>query len=222
MKPTAALVLDHVFVMCSAGGPEAAALTRAGLTEGSSNTHPGQGTASRRFFLESLYIELVWVSDAEEARREPAARTRLWERWSKRGQGACPFGLVFRTAVGFPTAEPPFPTWSYHPSYSEVAIDLGSGTPLSEPELVYFRFPRRSGALRGEPTAHALPLRTLTALSVGIPGPAARSGSARAVEATGLVTFPPADDYVMTLAFDGGAQRRTRDLRPDLPLVLAW
>ena len=56
--------------MCAAGAPEAAALIAAGLTEGSSITHPGQGTANRRFFFENIYVELVWVSDAEEARRE--------------------------------------------------------------------------------------------------------------------------------------------------------
>jgi hypothetical protein len=216
------LRIDHVFILCAEGAPEADALLAAGLQEGSSNTHPGQGTANRRFFFENLYLELLWVSDAEEAQREPAARTRLWERWSKRGQGACPFGLVFAGADGSPSVEPPFSTWSYHPPYSEVAIDIGRETPLSEPELFYFRFPRRPDALRGEPTSHALPLKTLTALSVGIPGSAARSETARAAEATGLVEFPPADDYVMTLAFDGGAHRRTKDLRPNLPLVLAW
>ena len=208
--------------MCAVGAPEGDALLAAGLTEGSSITHPGQGTANRRFFFENIYVELVWVSDAEEARREPAARTRLWDRWSQRGQGACPFGLVFAGAGGAPAPDPPFPTWSYHPPYSEVAIDIGRGTPLSEPELVYFRFPRRPDALRGEPTAHSLPLKTLTALSVGIPGSAARSEGARAAEATGLVEFPPADDYVMTLTFDGAAHHRTKDLRADLPLVLSW
>jgi hypothetical protein len=213
-------VIDHVFVMCAAGAPEAGALVRAGLVEGSANTHPGQGTANRRFFFENMYLELLCVSDAEEAQREPVSRPRLWERWSRRAAGACPFGLVFRGATGSPG--PPFPTWSYHPAYSEVAIDIGLGTPLSEPELFYFRFPRPARALSAEPTAHAVPLKRLTALSVGIPGPVVRSEAARAAEATGLVTFPAADDYVMTLAFDGAAHGRTSDLRPELPLVLAW
>ena len=56
--------LDHVFVCCSAGGPEADALRRAGLSEGSPNTHPGQGTECRRFFFSNAYLELLWVSDA--------------------------------------------------------------------------------------------------------------------------------------------------------------
>ncbi len=43
--------LDHLFLCCSEGAPEAATLVRRGPTEGSSNTHPGQGTANRRFFF---------------------------------------------------------------------------------------------------------------------------------------------------------------------------
>src|SRR5450432_2623594 len=39
-------VLDHVFILCAKRAPEAESLTRAGLTEGSHNTHPGQGTAA--------------------------------------------------------------------------------------------------------------------------------------------------------------------------------
>jgi glyoxalase-like protein len=67
--------LDHVFVCCAEGAPEAERLVRLGLTEGSPNTHPGQGTASRRFFFENAYLELIWVTDPREAQGEPAART---------------------------------------------------------------------------------------------------------------------------------------------------
>ena len=65
--------LDHVFVMCDVGAPEAAALHALGLREGSPNTHPGQGTACRRFFFGNAYLELVWVTDAAEA-QAPARR----------------------------------------------------------------------------------------------------------------------------------------------------
>ena len=214
-----AFVIDHVFVMCSPGAPEAVALTAAGLKEGSSNTHPGQGTASRRFFFGNAYLELAWVSDPGEARRGPAARTGLWERWEKRNRDASPFGIVFGH-TGSATPEPPFPTWSYHPPYSPVAIDVGEGMSLHEPALFYFRFPRPPGALRAQPTAHALPLTRLTALTVAGPGSSPRSAPLRAAEATGVVAFPSADEHLMTLAF--GGQGQTRDLRPELPLVLAW
>jgi len=38
-----------------------------GLTEGTRNDHPGQGTANRRFFFSNTALELLYVSDANEA-----------------------------------------------------------------------------------------------------------------------------------------------------------
>ena len=43
--------LDHIFIRARPGAPEAEALKAFGLTEGSPNRHPGQGTANRRFFF---------------------------------------------------------------------------------------------------------------------------------------------------------------------------
>jgi hypothetical protein len=65
--------LDHFFICTAAGAPEAERLIELGLTEGAPNTHPGQGTACRRFFFENAFLELVWVTDAAEA-QSPAAR----------------------------------------------------------------------------------------------------------------------------------------------------
>src|ERR1700759_3284416 len=85
--------IDHVFICTSAGGSEADQLVAFGLTEGSRNHHPGQGTANRRFFFENAMLELLWVEDAEEARSEAVRRLALWERWSQRNLGASPFGI---------------------------------------------------------------------------------------------------------------------------------
>jgi len=46
-----AIELDHLFICVSIRAPEADRLAAFGLTEGTPNTHPGQGTACRRFFL---------------------------------------------------------------------------------------------------------------------------------------------------------------------------
>ena len=94
--------IDHVFIFCSVGGSEADALRRLGLKEGSANTHPGQGTACRRFFFSNAYLELAWVSDPLEAQAEAVVPTRLWERWSARGGVACPYGIVLRPASAQP------------------------------------------------------------------------------------------------------------------------
>ncbi len=215
--------LDHVFVCCSVGGHEAAALARLGLTEGTPNTHPGQGTASRRFFFTNAYLELFWVADASEARGPLAAPTRLWERWSQRDAGACPFALVLRPA-GEGESGPPFATWPYHPPYMppHLAIDVPADTPLTEPALFHIAFARRPDQVGTQPLAHRLGLRKLTGVSIALSGSSPLSAAAEAVERAGLVEFSRGADDLMTLTFDHGAAGGGADLRPDLPLRLEW
>src|SRR5215469_13717593 len=81
------LRLNHAFITCDVGAPEATALLARGFIEGSRNMHPGQGTANRRFFFTNFMLELVWVSDPVEALGVSVRPTELWERWSRRGEG---------------------------------------------------------------------------------------------------------------------------------------
>jgi hypothetical protein len=111
-----AFELDHLFVWVDVGGPEAERLAAFGLTEGAPNTHPGQGTACRRFFFGNAYLELVWVHDPAEAQGEPAALTQIWPRWAGRRTGASPFGLGLRPAQPGASGVP-FPAWEYRPAY---------------------------------------------------------------------------------------------------------
>jgi hypothetical protein len=207
--------LDHVFVCTEVGAPEAAALARVGLAEGSPNTHPGQGTACRRFFFHNAYLELVWVNDADEARSDLAAPTRLWERWSGRGRQACPFALVFRGEA------PPFETWKYRPRYLPpgTAIEVATGTALTDPELFYIASAGRPDQVRRQPIDHALPLREVSRVEIRVPEPP--SAAVRSAEAAGLLGLREGD-YLMELVFDGESAGRHADLRPGLPLVLRW
>lgn len=213
--------LDHVFICCSVGGREADALRRAGLQEGSPNTHPGQGTACRRFFFSNAYLELLWVSDEAEARSRAVAPTRLWERWSRRADTACPYALVLRPAAGA-EATSPFTSWPYRPQYlpDGLAIDVALDTPLEGPEFFYLGFHSGSGRAAQQPTNHELPCHAITSVTVHRP-PAGHSPVAAAVEAAGIVSFRDAHQYLLELRF-ADASRGTSDLRPELPLVLKW
>ena len=62
--------LDHFFILTDPGAPQADLLSGIGLTEGTRNDHPGQGTANRRFFFSITALELVYVSDENEAANE--------------------------------------------------------------------------------------------------------------------------------------------------------
>jgi hypothetical protein len=213
-----AFEVDHAFVTCAAGAPEADALLELGLVEGSPNTHPGQGTANRRFFFENFMLEFVWVADYDEVTSDLTRPTRLWERCSRRDAGVNPFGIILRPTQGARTP-PPFRSWSYHPAYltPELSIQIAEGTTLEEPELFYLSFMRNAGG-RGEPTKHGLPLGHVRGLRLGVPQPAALTPAARAVEQLGLVVYFESNAPILEVLFDGGAGKRI-DLRPRLPLV---
>jgi hypothetical protein len=215
------IVLDHVFLMCDAGAPEGAALTGLGLVEGPANRHPGQGTACRRFFFPDHYLELLWVADPDEAQNPATRATRLWDRWSARRQGGCPFGLVF-SAGGDERSATPFPAWSYRPTYlpEGLAIEIAMDTPPAEPEFFVLPFRTARNDDRRPPQA-AMPGTSITHLLVGTPAGLATSPAARWAVTAGLLTFEPADDYLLTVTFDAG-NRHVADARPWLPLVLRW
>jgi len=212
------LQLDHVFICVAPGAPEAHVLLRLGLHEGSSNVHPGQGTANRRFFFRNAFLELLWVADAREARSEKTEPTRLWQRWSARTSGACPFALIFRPTA--PGAVAPFETWSYRPDYLPpgLAIEFAQGMPIEEPELAYLPFALRAGAPASEPTAHDVGIHDITGVVIGLPGAGTLSAAARVVQAEGLVTFRANPEHILELRFDA-EREMSLDLRPTLPLI---
>lgn len=214
--------LDHVFICCSIGGPEAELLARLGLKEGTGNAHAGQGTACRRFFFRNAYLELLWVADPQEAWDEASRPTRLWERWAQRRGGACPFGIVLRAGAHETDPTPPFESWSYRPAYlpGGLSIEIARETPLTEPVFSYLGFMRERAGAGREPIRHDLPIEALTGVTVCRPA-AALSAAARALQAAGLVAFRDGDDFLMELDFDD-ARRGSADLRPALPLTLRW
>ena len=219
------VTLDHVIVICDPGAPAADALRELGIVEGSRNVHPGQGTENRRFFFHNAYLELVWVSDLAESRSEPAFRTRLWERWLRRHEGACPFGIALRPLQAHDeSAKPPFPTWSYYAPYlpQQVAIAMAINTPLTEPEFFYLNFATGPKEKNREPIDHPLGLREITAVRIGLPGGSPQSAASKAARTAGIVSFYNTAEYQVELEFDGGAKKQRTDLNPGLPLILSW
>ena len=217
------LELDHIFIMCAPGAPEAVALTKLGLSEGSSNTHPGQGTACRRFFFQNQYLELLWVCNPSEARNETTQRTRLWDRWSARRRGACPFGIVLRCHED-DVSQLPFPTWTYKPGYlpEEFTIDVAVETPLTEPEFFVLRTPRHYSRWTDAPHPDAVQHRQVTDVRIDTPAARPFSVAARWAEASGLLSFGGSNDHVLRMTLDEGTSGRVADLRPELPLALRW
>ncbi len=210
------LELDHLFILTSVGSPEANRLPALGIVEGPPNTHPGQGTACRRFLFQTSYLELLWIQDPVEARSDLVRSTHLWERWTHRRDTACPFGFVFRAGS---EEKPPFSFWDYHPPYLPPSMHIAVGTNapvLAEPMLVHAAFGRE----RLQNSAESL--RTLTRVDCLVPSEVNPSPELRSIMDSSLVRFQRGAAYLLDLGFDGEMQGNKADLRPALPLILRW
>ena len=217
---------DHVFICVSAGGEEeASSLVRFGLTEGSSNLHPGQGTACRRFFFANGYLELLWVCHAGEAQSATTRPTCLWERWENRANGACPFGLGLRPRVQH-VGPAPFSSWEYRPLYLPSPLSIRVATnasALTEPMLFYLPFARRPDSHpMAQPLRHRAGLHEVTRLELVSPYVHSLSPEIAAVTAPGLAILRAGPQFLVELGFDQESQGQQADFRPGLPLLFCW
>ena len=214
--------LDHVFICTSIGAREAEALVACGFVEGSSNVHPGQGTANRRFFFEGGFIELLWVDNPVEAQSELTAPTRLWDRWAGSvSNQISPFGIGFSSTGETSEASPPFDAWAYHPRYlpADKSILFAKDTPLSEPELFYLSWPNPQLSSASQPKQHKSPLIRMLSVSVGMPSVNHLSAAAQAAVGAGLLTFHTSAAHELVIYFEAN-EAVTLDFRSTLGLVL--
>ncbi|MBD2103938.1 hypothetical protein [Leptolyngbya sp. FACHB-261] len=222
-----AFEFDHLFICTDIGAPEAEPLVSLGLIEGSSNTHPGQGTTNRRFFFHNAMLELLWVYDPEEAKSEPIHRTHLWERWANRNNGACPFGLCLRPATDSSDIIA-FPSWPYRPPYLPETMSIAVGNNsnvLTEPMLFqtpYGQRPDRYSAERLQPLDHPVGIQEITRVELVSPTANNPSPELQAVIDTNQVKLRVGAEYCIELGFDGEVQKQQVDFRPGLPLIIRW
>jgi len=209
--------LDHLFVCTAPGGPEAEKLVQIGLHEGPPNQHPGQGTASRRFSFSNAMIELLWVSNISEAKRQDTKRTLLWERWSGRTDRACPFGICLRP-VGLQDTGPPFPSWEYQPAYLPDPLVMHiSEARIEEPMWVYLGFMRRA---RREQwfLEHLIGIREITGLTLTTTV-ALQSQASQTIIENGILVARVGATPLLEIEFDGMRRNEHIDFRPYLPFI---
>ena len=62
--------VDHIYICTDYKAPVGDLLKEFGLIEGTSNIHPGQGTANRRFFFHNFMLELLWIENLKEVKSD--------------------------------------------------------------------------------------------------------------------------------------------------------
>jgi hypothetical protein len=205
-------------VCASPGAPEAEDLVRFGLHEAPPNEHSGQGTSCRRFSFANTMIELMWVSEPQEAQSEGTRRTLLWERWSSRESSASPFGVCVRPVNALHSAEVPFPAWEYRPVYLQDPLVMHlAETGIEEPMWIYLSFLRRGDRERWF-RKHPAGIREITGLSLTTRIPVRSTASQRIIE-NKILSVQEGARPLLEIEFDGNEQNRVVDFRPNLPIV---
>ncbi|MBW4618822.1 MAG: VOC family protein [Cyanosarcina radialis HA8281-LM2] len=219
--------IDHLFICTDINAPEADRLVSFGLTEGTPNVHPGQGTANRRFFFHNCMLELLWISDRNEAQSEITRPTYFWERWRDRHIGTCPFGFCLRPTTDPPNALP-FLTWAYRPAYLPDSLSFSMATNasvLTEPMLCYLPFAKRQDSYtddRRQPMNHIAGLNEMTRLTFVSPHADRLSPELQAMVNSNFIQLKHGKNYLVEMGFNGEKQENYADFQPGLPLSLSW
>lgn len=230
------LALSHCWIVVRTGAPERKALEKAGFRIAPTiNRHEGQGTSSVTVELLNGFLELIYpdptvpVSSAMQA---GAAKFRLKSAW--RETGYSPIGIVFDRTPATPE-DLPFPTWRISTDWMEKGTFIEMMTPKEMSKAVSLSISshaastreRENEALVRDPVKGAMFLhsngaRRLTGLRVVAPSVDGFPPAASYIAEHRLVKFDVGSQWLLDVTLDNGSQGVTKDLQPDLPMVIHY
>ncbi|MBS0335065.1 MAG: VOC family protein [Proteobacteria bacterium] len=232
--PPPPLVLDHAWIAVRPGAPERRALERAGFhVNPFVNRHGGQGAASITVEFENGFLELLWPDDSVMTAPDlAAAKGRFVARSHWRENDWSPFGVGFRRTATSPAAFP-FETWKVGGDGMGAGQTLEMLTPRASHGVSLF-VPAQAvdeaanlalihaGGPRAAVFHHPNGARRLTALRVIAPAASALPPAAEYIRTVGAAGLDEGRTWMMEVTLDHAAQRKTADLRPDLPLMIHY
>src|SRR5215471_1689334 len=223
------LAFDHVSIMVSPGAPERRALEQGGLQISPDvNRNEGQGTASIAVEFQNSYLELVWVDASVSVKPSlEVAAQKFRNRMAWRTSGWCPFGIASRRTTDQDLTLP-FPTWSWTADWMPKGAEMVMLTPRED---------TRSPALYIEPRAltdqdkqaalaarfhHPLGVHRITSVRLASPKTYQPIAPLSHLRRERILRLDQGEQWLLDLSFDGGKKKKSKDLRPDLPLILRY
>jgi Glyoxalase-like domain len=128
--------LDHIFVLTTQPDIDIEKLKAMDITETYRREHIGQGTSNACFAFENAFLELLWITDQQQARSPQIARTGLFERSQWQTHQTCPFGVAWRNH------DLAIPMWEFKPPYLPPSLSIqvaNDSDDLTQPMM--FTFP---------------------------------------------------------------------------------
>lgn len=214
--------IDHLYIFSSQQGAAADKLLEHGFVEGSSNTHPGQGTANRRFFFENAFFEWVFVVDETEVRSEMIRPSLLWERSQWKKSPFSPFGMCIRFVKETSIFENAL---CYAPPYMPEGKHIDILTMESYPELpMIFRTPfEKNGYTQiNEPYSHPNGVKQITKVIFGVSDIEKAQAHLDIIIRQKWFALVKSNTPKMEVVFDHHSQGQQISFEPDLPLLFSF
>jgi hypothetical protein len=232
----APLKLSHAWIVVTTGAPERRALEKAGFRIAPAvNRHDGQGTASVTVEFLNGFLELIYPDPGVKvspALRAGAEKFQMKSHW--RETGYSPIGVVF-DRISVPVVSFPFATWKVSADWMEKGTYIEMMTPKEMPKAVSLSISSHSESTREETNAklardpvkgamflHPNGTRRLTGLRVFAPRADALPPAVNYISKQGLAEFTVGSNWILDLTLDDGGQHITRELQPDLPLIVHY
>lgn len=231
----AELEFDHVWIVVTREAPERTALEHAGLKISPNvNRHDGQGTASVTAEFLNAYIELLWPDPTVPV--APGAERgveKFKHRMNWRTSGWCPIGIgLHRTS---PNTTLPFPTWSIAPGWMPAGTAIEILTPRDdtkspsffiEPPLLAVNEEANRNLTENDPRRpsfqHSIGVDRITEIRIIKPKGYQPIAAFLYLEKAGLIKAEEGNEWAVDVTFEHGRKAQTKDLRPDLPLIIHY
>ena len=232
----AELEFDHVWIVVTGDAPERVALEHAGLKISPNlNRHDGQGTASISAEFLNAYIELIWpdptVSVAQGAER---GVQKFKNRMNWRTSGWCQIGIGLHRAG--PPMPLPFSTWTIAPDWMPKGTAIEILTARDDTKSPSFfiepaelavkenaKIDTASPARTASPASdHPIGVERITDIQLIRPKEYQPVAAFTYLEKAGIFTSAEGKEWAIEITFDRGRKVQTKDLRPDLPLIIHY
>jgi hypothetical protein len=234
--PAGPVRFDHLWIVVQPGAPERAALERAGFRlDPAVNRHEGQGTASITAEFQNAFLELIWpdesvpVNPGLERGAEKFRQRSLW-----RISGWSPIGINLHYAGAAP-APLPVPVWTISLPWMESGAALTMLMPRDDTRSPAMSIHPRPLPVPTDANAQMIRARGDAALLVH-PNGVQRVTHVRLIAPRSyqpiaaliylreqhVIELSAGSEWAVELTFDRGAQGKSNDLRPGLPLLIRY
>jgi len=211
------MVVDH-FYFCT-GDPDEIVniLIDFGLKEGKSNTHPGQGTANRRFFFQNSMLELLYVNDRSELESDRTNVLGLAEQFDNPLKST--LGIIFRPGES-ENKRCPFEAVPYRPLYlpENLHMDVVCNTGDLEPKFIYMDFATKP--IGREEIFHEIEnikYKCITKITLKV-NIAELSNVEMIVKNNSDLNIEKSLEDILEIELDDNSQGKVRDFTPFIPL----